>query len=232
LVLRVVGIEAAEAEFPGGSVVTNDLYGTPALARSISGRAAQNPIYFVRLKDGAAGLPRFEADLQPLGPSGGSDEDTAAATITASIHPQAVGWWILAGLTALVGMIVITQALVRQSAIEETDRRTLRALGVGSGRLFLVGMARTLFIAVVGAGGAVALAFLLSCFPRSPRLAKHVWRRSRTGSPSMGWCSSSAPRQPSWQCWPSEWVPPSSAPGPGSVVRQSVRHTPPTRPSS
>ena len=162
LVLRVVGIEAAEAEFPGGSIVTNDLYGTAALARSISGRAAQNPIYFVRLKDGAAGLPRFEADLQPLGPSGGSDEDTAAATITASIHPQAVGWWILAGLTALVGMIVITQALVRQSAIEETDRRTLRALGVGSDRLFLVGMARTLFIAVVGAGGAVPLAFLLS----------------------------------------------------------------------
>jgi hypothetical protein len=159
----VVGIEAAEAEFPGGSIVTNDLYGTAALARSISGRAAQNPTYFVRLKDGAAGLPRFEADLQPLGPSGGSDEDTAAATITASIHPQAVGWWILAGLTALVGMIVITQALVRQSAIEETDRRTLRALGVGSDRLFLVGMARTLFIAVVGAGGAVGFpAFLLS----------------------------------------------------------------------
>jgi len=162
LVLHVVGIEAAEAEFPGGSIVTNDLYGSPALARSISGRTVQNPIYFVRLKDGAAGLPRFEADLQPLGPSGGSDEDTAAATITASIHPQAVGWWILAGLTALVGMIVITQALVRQSAIEETDRRTLRALGVGSDRLFLVGMARTLFIAVVGAGGAVPLAFLLS----------------------------------------------------------------------
>jgi hypothetical protein len=162
LVFHVVGIEAAQAEFPGGAVVTHDLYGTPALARSISGRTAQNPIYFVRLKDGAAGLPRFEADLQPLGDLGGSDEDTAAATITSSIHPQAVGWWILAGLTALVGMIVIAQALVRQSAIEETDRRTQRALGVGSRRLFLVGMARTLFIAVVGAGGAVAFAFLLS----------------------------------------------------------------------
>jgi hypothetical protein len=162
LVLHVVGIEAAEAEFPGDAIVSKDLYGTPALARSISGRTAQNPIYLVRLKDGSAGLPRFEADLQALGGIGASDEDTAAATITSSIHPQAVGWWILAGLTALVGMIVIAQALVRQSAIEETDRRTLRALGVGSSRLFLVGMARTLFIAVVGAGGAVALAYLLS----------------------------------------------------------------------
>jgi hypothetical protein len=163
LVLHVVGIEAAEAEFPGGAIVNNDLYGTPALARSISGRTAQNPIYFVRLKGGAAGLPRFEADVQTLsGAFGGSDEDTAATTITSSIHPQAVGWWILAGLTALVGMIVIAQALVRQSAIEESDRVTLRALGVASPHLFLVGMARTLFMAVVGAGGAVAFAFLLS----------------------------------------------------------------------
>jgi FtsX-like permease family len=162
LVLRVVGIEAAEVEFPGGALVSHDLYGTPALTRSISGRAAQFPIYLVRLKDGAAALPRFQADLQPLGAVGASDEDTAAATITSSIHPQAVGWWILAGLTALVGSIVIAQALARQSAIEETDRRTLRALGVPSRRLFLAGMARTLFIAVVGAAGAVAFAFLLS----------------------------------------------------------------------
>ena len=162
LVLHVVGIEAAEAEFPGGAIVTHDLYGTPALARSISGRTVDFPLYFVRLKDGAAGLPRFEADIQTLSAFGDSDEDTAAATITSSIHPQAVGWWILAGLIALVGMIVIAQALVRQSAIEEADRRTLRALGVGSTRLFLVGMARTLFVAVVGAGGAVAIAFLLS----------------------------------------------------------------------
>jgi FtsX-like permease family len=162
LVLHVVGIEAAEAEFPGGAVVTKDLYGTPALARAISGRTAQNPIYFVRLTDGAAGLPRFESNLQALDTIGGSDQDTAAATITSSIHPQAVGWWILAGLTALVGMIVIAQALVRQSTIEETDRLTLRTLGVGSDRLFLVGMARTLFIAVAGTGGAVAFAFLLS----------------------------------------------------------------------
>jgi hypothetical protein len=163
LVLHVVGIEAAEEEFPGGGVGINDLYGTPALARSISGRTAQNPIYLVRLKDGAAGLPRFEADLQARrAVFGASEEDTAAATITSSIHPQAVGWWILAGLTAVVGMIVTAQALVRQSAIEEADHRTLRALGVGSRRLFLVGMARTLFIAVVGAGGAVVFAFLLS----------------------------------------------------------------------
>jgi hypothetical protein len=230
LTLHLVGFEAAEAEFPGGAIVTNDLYGTPALAQSISGRTAQNPIYFVRLKDGAAGLPRFEANEQALGPAGGSDEDTAAATITSSIHPQAVGWWILAGLTALVGMIVIAQALVRQSAIEETDRRTLRSLGVGSDRLFLVGMARTFFIAVVGAGGAIAFAFLLS--PLTPVGEARLAEVTRTGSPSMGGCSAWAPRQSLWQCWPSECVPPSSAPGPGNVVRPSVRLSPPAQPSS
>jgi hypothetical protein len=163
LVLHVVGIEAAEAEFPGnGNIVSDDIYGTPALARSISGQALDFSIYFVRLKDGAAGLPRFEADVQALGGEGTSDQDTAAATTASSIHPQAVGWWILAGLTALVGMIVVGQALARQSAMEEEARSTLRALGVESRQLFLSGMARTLFIAVVGACGSVALAFLLS----------------------------------------------------------------------
>jgi ABC-type lipoprotein release transport system permease subunit len=163
LLLHVVGIEAAEDEFPGdGDTVTNDLYGTPALARSISKQSVDFTQDYVRLRHGAADLLRFDADDQRLGGDGTEDQDTAAASITSSIHPQAVGWWILAGLTALVGAIVIGQALARQSALESADRGTLRALGVGRRPLFFVSMARTLFIAVVGVCGAVGLAYLLS----------------------------------------------------------------------
>ena len=90
LSLHVVGIEAAEAEFPGGAIVTNDLYGTPALARSISGRTVDFPLYFVRLKDGVAGLPGFEADLQTLSAFGDSDEDTARSN-DHIVHPSPGG---------------------------------------------------------------------------------------------------------------------------------------------
>jgi hypothetical protein len=47
-----------------------------------------------------------------------SNQASAAAAVTASIHPQAVGWWVLAVLAALVGLAVIGQALGRQSIVE------------------------------------------------------------------------------------------------------------------
>ena len=64
---------------------------------------------------------------------GASSEDGTASTIQGSIHPQAVGWWILAALAALVGLAVVGQALARQSAVESEDHPTLIAVGM-SGR--------------------------------------------------------------------------------------------------
>ncbi len=56
-------------------------------------------------------------------------EDGDMASVEASIHPQAIGWWILAALAAIVGLAVLGQALVRQSVIESEDYPTLAALG-------------------------------------------------------------------------------------------------------
>ena len=74
-------------------------------------------------------LPRFQAQVRQVGVVGMTDLDTDAAAVNPSIRPQAVGWWILAALTALVGLIVLAQAQGRQASIEEDAYGTLRTWG-------------------------------------------------------------------------------------------------------
>ena len=161
--LRVVGIEASEGEFPGDNgLPEKDLYATTALGRALSGKTIAFSIYYVRLLHGADDLPRFEADAQALGALGSADQITPATSVASSIHPQAVGWWILAALSAVVGLIVLAQALARQSLVESDTHGILRALGLARREMILLGVARTLAIGIVGVFGGLALSFLLS----------------------------------------------------------------------
>ena len=159
---KVVGTEASEDEFPATSGTNYGLYTTKAFIRSINDRTVFFHADFVRLRHGAADLPRFQAQARQVGALGITDLDTNAAAVTSSIRPQAVGWWILAALTALVGLIVLAQAQSRQASIEEDAYGTLRTLGVSGRQLFLAGMARTAAIGVVGVVGGVLLAYGLS----------------------------------------------------------------------
>ena len=167
LALQVVGIEATEIEFPSGNTPVYLLYAGPGFARSVLPHTAKEYEYFVRLRHGAAGIPEFTNQLKQLnlgsgGTTGASTEDGTAATIQGSIHPQAVGWWILAALAALVGLAVVGQALARQSAVESEDHPTLVAVGMSGRELFALDMARNLVVGLAGAVGAVVLATLLS----------------------------------------------------------------------
>ena len=160
--LRVVGIEASEIEFPSGGSPTYDLYTTSALARMLNPKTVVLYADFVQLRHGAAGFSQFQTQAKALGGLSVTDIDNEAAEIESSIRPQAVGWWILAGLTALVGIVVVIQALARQATVEAETYATLSALGVSRRQLVLVSMARTLFVAVAGTVGGVVLAFLVS----------------------------------------------------------------------
>jgi ABC-type lipoprotein release transport system permease subunit len=104
--------------------------------------------------------------------------DTEASAIDSSIHPQVVGWWILAALAALVGTIVVAQALARQATIEAGSYATLSALGVSRRQLVVLNMTRTLLIGAVGVIGGAVLAFLLS--PLTPV------GEARLADPSLG----------------------------------------------
>ena len=158
---HVVGFEAAEPEFPSGSSLTYDLYTTPAFARALLPRTATGDLYFVRLRNGAAGVPRFSRQVSSLGAEA-YDLTEIAASVQASIHPQAVGWWILAMLSALVAVAVVGQALVRQSIVESEDYPTMAAMGADRRQLLALGLARNVAVGLVGAAGAVVVATALS----------------------------------------------------------------------
>jgi hypothetical protein len=163
---RVVGFEATEYEFPsGGSTPSYDLYTTPAFARTVIPLTANSYLYLVSLRHGAVDLSRFDtaaAHLSAAGVEGYQNEDTPAASVESSIHPQAIGWWILAALAALVGLAVVGQALARQSIVESEDYPAMAALGASRRQLVALGMLRDLVVGLAGAAGAVVVATALS----------------------------------------------------------------------
>jgi ABC-type lipoprotein release transport system permease subunit len=159
--LRVVGIEADESAFPSVGSPNEAVITTRAFDREVNPHTGLFTIYAVRLRHGAADLPRFDSDAKALGVLGTGDQE-ATATITNAIHPQAVGWWLLAALAALAGLATVAQALSRQAVVESEAYRTLAAMGLGPGRVVTLGMVRALVVGVAGAIGAVALAFALS----------------------------------------------------------------------
>jgi len=119
-------------------------------------------VYYVRLRHGAADLPAFDSRLRPMGSFGADDLDIDAAAVQRAIRPQAVGWWVLAGLAALAGLAVIGQAAARQFVTGQDDRQPLSALGLRVRQFVALGLARAAIIGAAGGAGAVALAALLS----------------------------------------------------------------------
>ena len=160
--LRVVGIEAAEAEFPFAATTSYALYTTAAFSRLWAGRTASVAFSFVRLRGGAAAFPRFQAQARAAGAFTVADADTAVGSIGTAIWPQVLGWWLLAGLTALAGMVVLAQALTRQAEADAEPYGVYSALGATWRQLAGVGMIATLLVAVAGASIGTALAVLLS----------------------------------------------------------------------
>jgi FtsX-like permease family len=160
--LRVVGIVAAEPEFRSGASPHYDLYATRAFAAAISPRVALLYTYYTRFTHGAADLAGFDSRARSLGVYGTYDEDEAAGALQASIRPQVIGWYALAGLAGLAALVVIGQAAARQAATERADHPALSALGVRPREFVLLGLMRALLIGAAGAAGAVLLAVLTS----------------------------------------------------------------------
>ncbi len=161
---HVVGIEAAAYEFQAGATPFYDVYTTPAFARSVLPKTTSGFFYLVNLRHGAADVDAFKTYARSLGADSISDLSTPEVLIAGSIHPQAVGWWLLAALAALAGAAVVGQALSRTRRVESDEFPVLQALGLGRSVLVALGMASTLLVALIGAAGALALAYVLSPF--------------------------------------------------------------------
>lgn len=162
LAFRVVGIEVAENEFPSGQMTPYYIYTTRAFAAAESHRTLTSAVYYVRLRHGRAGLPGLDARLRRFPVFTVVHLDGGAAAAAASIRPQAVGWWVLAGLAALAGLAVIGQAIARQSAATRAEYSTLAALGMRPGEFVVLGLLRVLIAGAAGAVAGVVLAAALS----------------------------------------------------------------------
>ena len=164
--LRVVGFEATEYEFPSGGTPSYDSVRHPSVRPhrdpTDGGLATCTSFTSVTVRltfpDSTCKPPPQRSQASRCH----QNEDTQAASVEASIHPQAIGWWILAALAALVGLAVIGQALARQSIVESEDYPTMAALGADRRQLVVLGMARNLVVGLAGAAGAVVVATALS----------------------------------------------------------------------
>ena len=169
--LTVVGIEAAVTEFPSGinpagTSATYDLYTSQAFADETLPKIAAFYQYFVDLRHPQTDSQKFKKTVTALGVLYQTQLDTPSSLEAGAIHPQAVGWWVLALLAALAGMAVVGQALSRQVYVESGDNATLAALGVSPRQLGFAALAAAAIVAVTGAIGSVAIAYLIS--PSAP----------------------------------------------------------------
>ncbi len=166
---RIVGIEASAIDFPPQSGTgVNQVWATPAFHRVADGSLDAFETVLVRLQHGARDLPALYTELQRR--SGGKPSNVFALSdqtvnTQRSIHLQAVALWMLAGLVAVAGGLVVTQLLIRQGHLESRENSALRALGMSRSQLWAVGMGRAIVIGalggVVGAVTAMALSPLM-----------------------------------------------------------------------
>src|SRR5206468_4654872 len=121
-------------------------------------------VWSLQLKHGAADVPKLNNAISALAggrPAQAFPLHDQSVNTQRSIHLQTVALWLLAGLLALTGTLVMTQLLVRQSYLEATEFADLRALGMSRPQLWAVGMARAGLVGTAGAAVVLGVAFLL-----------------------------------------------------------------------
>jgi putative ABC transport system permease protein len=165
---RVVGIVQAP-----GDVASAEQNGQPTVSLTHAYYVAhRSSVMFegvgVRLRRGAADVPAFKAEVEPLSnqpvpfETGRDDE----LKTTRAIHPQVLALVLFSVFSALVGGLVVGQALVRHVRQQSADAGTLAAIGMRPAELVAAATAGTGMIAGLGVTVAVAAAVALS--PLSP----------------------------------------------------------------
>lgn len=128
----------------------------------------------VRLRHGAADLPRFRADADRLAKAQfGADtilQTTPAAeavgAATRAVRVQAVAMWVFTAAAAVAVLFLLGQALHRHVATDAADHVALHAMGMTRRQLRLASVGLAAVIAVGGAVGAVVVAVVAS--PATP----------------------------------------------------------------
>ena len=162
LTLRVVGIRADLQSDDAFMLIAP----SPALYQRYRGQVGE---WFeftgIRLRRGDADLDAFRAGVERI--AAGEPVEiypklNLVAKLQSSIHLQAQALWVLAALAGVTALLLIAQALSRQTALESGDHPLLRSLGMTRTQLFVLGVARVVPVAVVAGVIAVGVAIALS----------------------------------------------------------------------
>jgi ABC-type lipoprotein release transport system permease subunit len=159
--VRIVGIEAAQFEFPPRGNILPPLLMSRAFYERYASGLVREDFMHVRLGRGAS-RAAFRAEIQRLAggqsPSIFQASTTVARNVQRSIHVEAVVLWVLAGLMAVAVLLILAQAFARQAYVDADDFPALGAIGVTRRQLAMIGGVRALAVGLVGALLAIILA--------------------------------------------------------------------------
>lgn len=162
----VVGISAV---FPTALANYPEAQLTSAFYQEFADKAAAIPRLGVYLSRGDADRDQFERDVEELagdegvGFRGGAD---LTDEVQRGVHIQAGALWVLAGLAAIVALMLMGQGLARQAFEDSGDYPALRSIGMTRSQLMGIALIRALAIGIVGALLATVVAVAIS--PLSP----------------------------------------------------------------
>jgi ABC-type antimicrobial peptide transport system permease subunit len=166
VLVKVVGVQLSPGEVPppsGDYLQTVEV--TPAFVRAQAAVADRTDYVVVRLRAGATSeMLREQARRAGYTAEVVASRVDNAQAVDRAIRPTTVSLAVLAAMTALAGMIVVGQVLMRRASIESVDGSTLAALGMGRGRQFTLGMLRAGTVGIVAACVAVTIAIAASSF--------------------------------------------------------------------
>ena len=166
LSLRVVGIRAGLISEDALPLITM----SPAFYATYGRRvAAWIEFTGIRLERGDADLGAFRAGVERIAggePVGIFPKRNIVAKLERSIHLQAQALWVLAAIGALAALLLVGQAVARQTTLESSEHPLLRSLGMTHRQLFALGLARVAPVAL--AAGALAATTAVALSPLAP----------------------------------------------------------------
>jgi ABC-type lipoprotein release transport system permease subunit len=172
---RVTGVLATLGDLGGNADSTVLL--TPAFWRAHHDDIGSVELDAYRLRGGVADYGAFHAHMREL--TGGQPvfyqaTDVVIEQVRRSFQLLTAGLWILAAFLAIAAALILTQLLLRASAMESADHPALRAVGLTSRGLFALAMARLTLVVLAGAAVATLVACVVSpLFPLGrPRLVE------------------------------------------------------------
>ncbi len=158
ITFRITGVGADLGDF--AAIAGPRLTLTPAFLEKYRDGIETIELSMLRLKEGTAAYDEFDAEISEItqGRTVFYDESGRWDEARDSFGLQATALWILSGLLGALTLLVVGQAIARQTFLDSTDNGWMTALGISRGQLAAIALLRSAWIGLIGAVVAVVVA--------------------------------------------------------------------------